>query len=176
MDELQTMVRASSTLRVLGSRHSFSPIADTTGDHVSLARLPRVVEADAATGTVTVDGAVRYGDLAPALDAPGVALHNLGSLPHISVAGACATATHGSGDRSRCLSAAVSALDLVRTDGELVTLHRANDPDTVAAAVVGLGAMGIVTRLTLEAERWFGVAQVVYDDVPLAAYLERFDE
>ena len=92
---------------MLGSRHSFNDIADTTGDLVSLARMPRVFELDRAARTVTVDGGVRYGELCGPLDAAGFALHNLASLPHISVAGACATATHGSGDRSGNLATAV---------------------------------------------------------------------
>ena len=101
LDELRDTVRTSRSLRVLGSRHSFNDIADTTGDLVSLARMPRVFELDRTAGTVTVDGGVRYGELCGPLDAAGFALHNLASLPHISVAGACATATHGSGDRQR---------------------------------------------------------------------------
>src|SRR4051812_25356960 len=101
LDELRDVVRASSRFRVLGSRHSFNDIADTDGDLVSLARLPRVVDIDRERRTVTVDGAIRYGDLAPVLDQAGFALHNLGPLPHISVAGACATGTHGSGVRHR---------------------------------------------------------------------------
>jgi xylitol oxidase len=169
-------VRASSSCRVLGSRHSFSAIADTTGDHLSLARMPRAFEVDREAGTVTVDGAVRYGDLAPALDAAGVAFHNLGSLPHISVAGACATATHGSGDRSRCLAGAVTGLEVVRTDGELVRFDRAGDPDAIRAAAVSLGGMGVITRLTLSAEPAYEVAQVVYDDLPAASVRDRFDE
>ena len=122
LDELQELVRRGRSLRVLGSRHSFNDIADTTGDLVSLARLPRVFELDRSAGTVTVDGGVRYGELCGPLHAAGFALHNLASLPHISVAGACATATHGSGDRSGNLATAVTAVELLRADGEVVTL------------------------------------------------------
>ncbi len=125
VEQVQEFVRGSRSLRVLGSRHAFSSLADTTGDHLSLARLPRIVEIDAAGGTVTIDGAIRYGDLAPVLHAAGFALHNLASLPHISIAGACATGTHGSGDRSGNLSTAVRSMDVVRADGELVTISRA---------------------------------------------------
>jgi xylitol oxidase len=170
------MVRASAALRVLGSRHSFNGIADTDGDHVSLARLPRLVSVERERARVTVDGAVRYGDLAPTLDLAGLGLPNLASLPHISVAGACATATHGSGDRLGCLSTSVMAVELVRADGELVTLARDADPELFPGAAVSLGAMGVVTRLTLEAEPTYRVAQVVYDDLPTAAFRANFDE
>ncbi len=95
------MRSSSSRCGSSGSRHAFNDIADTTGDHVSLAGLPRVIEIDRAAGTVTVDGAIRYGDLCPVLEEAGLALHNLASLPHISIAGACITGTHGSGDRLR---------------------------------------------------------------------------
>src|SRR5262245_17895260 len=119
IDALQAAVRSSPRLRALGSRHAFNDLADTTGDHVSLARLPRVFELDPSAATVTVDAAMRYGDLAGPLHAAGFALHNLASLPHISVAGAVATATHGSGDRLGSLSTAVRGLEVVRADGEL---------------------------------------------------------
>ena len=98
IEELQELVRNSRSLRALGSRHSFNDIADTTGDQVSLRRMPRVFELDRVAGTVTVGG-VRYGEISEPLHAAGYALNNLASLPHISVAGACATATHGSGDQ-----------------------------------------------------------------------------
>ena len=121
IDQLQAIVRDAPSLRALGSRHSFNDIADTTGDLVSLGRMPRRFDLDPAAGTVTVDGGVRYGDLCEPLDAAGFALHNLASLPHISVAGACATATHGSGDRSGNLATAVRALEVVTADGEIVS-------------------------------------------------------
>ena len=97
LDALQSLVRASASLRALGSRHSFNDVADTTGIHVSLVELPPIYELDRAAGRVRVDGAVRYGELAVRLHADGFALHNLASLPHISVAGACALAGTGSG-------------------------------------------------------------------------------
>lgn len=176
VDELQEVVGASSRFRVLGSRHAFSDLADTDGDLVSLARLPRVIDVDARAGTVTVDGAIRYGDLAPVLDAAGLALHNLASLPHISVAGACATGTHGSGVRSRCLSAAVRAVEVLRTDGEAVRFDRDADPDTFPGLPVSLGAMGVVTRLTLDTEPTYDIAQWVHDELPVDAFRSRFDE
>ena len=176
VEELAEIVRGSRSLRVLGSRHAFSSLADTTGDHVSLARLPRIAEIDAAAGTVTVDGATRYGDLAPVLHEAGFALHNLASLPHISVAGACATGTHGSGDRSGNLSTAVQAMDVVRADGELVSISRAHDPATFPGVVVSLGCLGAVTALTLAIEPTYDVRQWVYEDLPADAFRAHLDE
>jgi xylitol oxidase len=175
VEQLAEIVRGSRSLRVLGSRHAFSSLADTTGDHLSLARLPRIIDIDSAGGTVTVDGATRYGDLAPVLHAAGFALHNLASLPHISIAGACATGTHGSGDRSGNLSTAVRAMDVVRADGELVRISRADDPATFAGAVVSLGCLGAVTRLTLGIEPAYDVRQRVYEDLPADAFRANLD-
>ena len=176
VEELQSIVRSSDRLRALGSRHSFNDIADTDGDLVAMASMPRVLEIDRAASTITVDGGVRYGDLARPLHEAGLALHNLASLPHISVAGACATGTHGSGTRLGSLATAVTALELVRPDGELVTLSRADDPDTFPGAVVSLGALGIVTRMTLSVEPTYEVRQDVYEDLDLAVFAERFEE
>jgi xylitol oxidase len=161
--ELQELVAGADKLRVLGSGHSFNRMADTDGDLVSLAGLPRVVEVAEDRRTVRVDGGIRYGDLVPHLDAAGLALHNLASLPHISVAGAVTTATHGSGERNGNLATAVAGIELVRADGELVTLRR-GDPG-FAGAVVGLGALGVVTALTLDVLPAFEIRQHVYDDL-----------
>ncbi|AVT33599.1 MULTISPECIES: D-arabinono-1,4-lactone oxidase [unclassified Plantactinospora] len=162
--ELRSLVAGSDRIRALGTAHSFNRIADTTGDLVSVAGLPPVLEIDRAAGTVTVSAALRYGDLVGELDRAGLALHNLGSLPHISVAGACATGTHGSGPGNGNLATAVAALELVTADGELLTLRRGDDD--FLGAVVGLGALGVVTRLTLDLVPAFEIAQYVYDDLP----------
>lgn len=176
MDELREIVRTSPLLRVLGSRHSFNDVADTTGDLVSLARMPRAFDLDPAARTVTVDGGVRYGELCVPLDAAGFALHNLASLPHISVAGACATATHGSGDRNGNLAMAVSAMEVVTADGELLTLARDRDPDAFNGAVVSIGGLGVVTSLTLDLQPTFRMRQDLYEDIALAEVVRHFDE
>ncbi|MDQ4036062.1 MAG: FAD-binding protein [Chloroflexota bacterium] len=175
-DEVQEIVRSATRIRALGSRHSFSDLADTPGDLLTLADLPRVLEVDPTTRSVTVDGALRYGELCAPLHAAGFALHAMASLPHISIAGACATATHGSGDGSRVLPAAVSAIEIVRADGEIVRLARDGDREAFEGAVVGLGALGIVTRLTLDIEPTFQVRQDVYEHLPLDAFAAHFDE
>ncbi|MEU7904574.1 D-arabinono-1,4-lactone oxidase [Actinoplanes sp. NPDC049118] len=163
---LQELVAAGGPVRVLGSGHSFNRMADTTGDLVSLDGLPRVVEIAADRRTVRVDGGIRYGELAGRLHAGGLALHNLASLPHISVAGAVTTATHGSGVRNGNLATAVAALELIRGDGELVSLRRGDEG--FDGAVVGLGALGVVTALTLDVVPAFEIRQYVYDDLPRA--------
>ncbi|HEX3005662.1 MAG TPA: FAD-binding protein [Angustibacter sp.] len=167
LDELADVVRRAPAVRVLGTRHSFSDIACTDGTLVSLEALPTSVTVDAATATARVTGSLRYGELVPHLADAGFALPNLGSLPHISVAGACATGTHGSGDANRCLAAAVRAVDVVTGDGELRTLHRGDRG--FPGAVVSLGALGAVVALTLDLVPSYQVRQDVYEDVPLAA-------
>ncbi|MFD5462641.1 FAD-binding protein [Kitasatospora sp. NPDC127059] len=174
VDELRRIVAAGRSVRVLGSGHSFNPIADTTGDLVSVAGLPRTVEPDGRAGTVRVSAGTRYGELAAVLDRAGLALHNLGSLPHISVAGACATATHGSGDANGNLATAVRAVELVTADGGLVAIDRG--AAEFPGAVVALGGLGVVTGLTLDVVPAFEVRQWVYEGLPTAVLRERFDE
>lgn len=169
VEALREVVIGSEQLRVLGTGHSFNRIADTTGDLVSVADLPTRLELDPGARTVTVSAGTRYAELTAFVHEAGFAVHNLGSLPHISVAGACATGTHGSGLRNGVLGTAVRGIELMRADGELLTIG-ADDP-RLAGAVVSLGALGVVTALTLALEPSFDVAQVVVDDVPHAALL-----
>ncbi|MDT4923633.1 MAG: alditol oxidase [Pseudonocardiales bacterium] len=171
--ELQHLVATSSGIHALGTGHSFNRIGDTTGDLVTLRDLRLPIEVDAATRTVTVPGGARYAAVTTELDRHGLALPNLGSLPHISVAGACATGTHGSGDGNRCLAAAAVAVEFVRADGELVTVTRSDA--AFAGSVLALGALGIVTRLTLAVEPAFQVRQDVWLDVPVDAVLADLD-
>ncbi|MFE9479825.1 MULTISPECIES: FAD-binding protein [Streptomyces] len=166
VDALRALVAGTDRIRALGTRHSFSGVADTTGDLVRLDGLPESMELDPQAGTVTVAAGTRYAELAPYLHRAGWALGNMASLPHISVAGSVATGTHGSGDSQRCLAAAVSALELVGPQGDLVELRRDTHPE-FAGAVVALGALGVVTRLTLDLEPAYQVAQTVCPDVPL---------
>jgi alditol oxidase len=176
VEQVQAAVAASRKLRVLGSGHAFNGIADSTEDQISLAGLERVAAIDHGRRTVTVDGGMRYGWLAGQLHAAGYALANLASLPHISIAGAVATATHGSGVANRGLAAAVAALELVDADGAIVTLSREQHGEAFAGAVVGLGALGVVTRLTLDLVPAFALQQEVYDDLPLAELADHFDD
>ncbi|MBM3459362.1 MAG: FAD-binding protein [Armatimonadetes bacterium] len=173
--ELRRVIAQSRNLRVLGSRHSFNGIADCTGELLSLEALPETVELDQERSRVTVGGGVTYARLCRELDAAGLALPNLASLPHLSVAGACATGTHGSGDRLANLATVVSALELVTAEGDVRTLTREADPDRFPGAVVSLGSLGVVYRLTLELVPAFWMQQEVYENVPLAEIEAGFD-
>ena len=164
--ELQRLVAAGACVRALGTGHSFSRIADTPGDLVSVAGLPKIMKVDAEAATVTVSAGVRYGELAPHLHAAGYALRNLASLPHISVAGACATGTHGSGSSNGNLATAVCAMEMITAGGDAVTMSREADGDRFRGAVVGLGALGIVTSLSLDIVPTFGIRQYVYENLP----------
>jgi xylitol oxidase len=164
--ELQRLVAAGAWVRALGTGHSFSRIADTPGDLVSVAGLPKIMKVDAEAATVTVSAGVRYGELAPHLHAAGYALRNLASLPHISVAGACATGTHGSGNSNGNLATAVCAMEMITAGGDAVTMSREADGDRFRGAVVGLGALGIVTSLSLDIVPAFGIRQYVYENLP----------
>ena len=172
LEELQTVVSRAPRVRVLGSRHSFTDIADSD-ELVSLEALPADLAIDRAAGTVSFSGPVRYGDLADALAGEGLALHNLASLPHISVAGAVATATHGSGDHNGNLATAVAALEMVTSDGEIVTAARGDED--FDGMVVGLGALGAVTRVTLDAQPAYEVRQRVYEGLAWDALFTHFD-
>ena len=150
-EQVQAAVRERRHLRALGSRHSFNAISDSTENQISLHAL-NSIDLDVAAKTVTVGAGVRYGDLAPGIDARGFALHNLASLPHISVAVAIATATHGSGLHNGNLSTAASALEFVNSSGDVVHLTRASDSEKFSGAAVHLGALGILTRVTLDVQ------------------------
>ena len=178
LDELRELIAQSDNVRFLGTRHSFNDIADTTGDLISLEHFNQGLSLDAAPSctTVTIEAGVTYGQLARHLHAAGYALPNLASLPHISVAGACATATHGSGDGNGILAASVAAVEVITADGSVRTLSRAADGDTFRGAVVALGGIGAVTKLTLDVVPTFDVRQQVYENLPFAAAAEHFDD
>jgi xylitol oxidase len=166
VEEVQQVVKSCRKLRALGARHSFNGIADSVENQISLKQLDAIV-LDKNARTVTVGAGVTYGQLAPYIDSQGYAIHNLASLPHISVAGACATATHGSGSKNGNLATAVSALEIVTADGELVVLSKEHDGERFLGAVVGLGGLGIVTKITLAVQPAFQVRQVVYENLSI---------
>ncbi len=163
-DEVQSIVRANARLKGVGSRHSFNGAADSKYAQISM-RSVKSIEIDPRARTVTVGAGIAYGELAPALDRAGFALHNLASLPHISVGGTIATATHGSGVGNQNLSTQVRALEFIRADGSVLHLTRDRDGDTFKTAVVHIGALGIVTAVTIDIVPRFDVAQTVYLDL-----------
>ncbi|MEU8708335.1 FAD-binding protein [Streptomyces sp. NPDC048565] len=176
VDELRRIVAGSERVRALGAGHSFNGVLATAGGFIRLDALPPAIDIDAEAGTATVTAGMRYADVAAELHRAGHALANLASLPDLSVAGATATGTHGSGDAQRSLAAAVAGLELVGPEGDLVELRRDVDRDTFAGSVVSLGALGVATRVTLEIEPTFEVAQSVRTAVPLEEIRDRFDE
>jgi xylitol oxidase len=176
VEQIQAYVRSQDKVKVLGTRHCFNTIADSRYGLLSLKPMHEVVAIDAAARTVTVDAGITYGQLGPYLDSKGFALHNLASLPHISVAGACSTATHGSGEKNGNLATAVSALEIVTAAGEVVKLSRKADGEVFRGAVVGLGALGAITRITLDIQPTYTVRQYVYEDLPLAQMKDHFDD
>ena len=177
VEEVRRIVAGSERVKALGSRHCFNDIADTSADHVVLDRLDAPVTVDGperdGTGVVWLPGGMRYGDLVPLLAGRGSALHNLASLPHITVAGAIATGTHGSGNRSGSLGTSVAGLELVRSDGDVVVLT--DDAPDFAGAVVHLGALGVVTRIGLRFQPTFDVGNSVYLGLPWDRLLADFD-
>jgi xylitol oxidase len=194
VDEVRRFVARGRPVRALGTGHCFNTIADAAagspdggsdtggpgnsgaGDLIVLDRLPPIMDVDPAQRSVTVTASVRYGDLATHLDAAGFALHNLASLPHISVAGSIATGTHGSGDRNGGLATAVTGIEFVTATGELVTMTRDSHPEEFAGSIVALGALGIVTRVRLAIEPAYEVAQWVYEGMPWDRLLANLDD
>ena len=174
-DDVRDYVKKTSRLKVLGTRHCFNNIADSRDNFLSLKSFDESISLDPQARTVTVPAGMTYGQLCPLLDAKGFALHNLASLPHISIAGACSTATHGSGEQNGNLSTAVSGLEMVTASGDVVKLSRKQDPEQFHGAVVGLGALGVVTKLTLDVQPTFMMRQYVYENLPLAALKDHFD-
>jgi alditol oxidase len=172
LEELQELAGGARSLRVIGSRHSFTSIADSA-ELVALDGLPGAVVVDSSAQAVTVPGHMTYAALAEALNRAGLALHSLASLPHISVAGAIATGTHGSGDAKGNLATAVRALEMVTAAGELRTVA-AGEPD-FEGAVVGLGALGAVTRVTLAVQPFYEMRQRVYEGVSWETLFARGD-
>ncbi len=168
-------VRSHEKLKVLGTRHCFNTIADSTHNLLSLTEMEPTITVDAPAQTVTVNANLKYGVLATELDRRGFALHNLASLPHISVAGACATATHGSGVDNGNLATAVRGMELVLANGETRVLRHDTDGDAFRAAVVHLGALGVVTKVTLAIQPTYQMRQYVYENLPLDQLTAHFD-
>jgi xylitol oxidase len=173
IEQVQEIIANAPSVHVLGSRHSFNDIADAP-ELITLEAMPMYTVVDHEANTVSFNAALTYGELVRTLNAEGVALHNLASLPHISVAGAVATATHGSGQTNGNLATAVVGLELVTSDGEILETSRGeSDFDGL---VVGLGALGAVTRITLEVEPAYDVRQRVFEDLSWEALSEYFGE
>ncbi len=176
IEEAQQIIKSSRKLRALGTRHCFNTIADSDSTLISSRLFNQLSPIDKLANTITVGGGIRYGELCRHLDAHGFSIPNLASLPHISVAGACATATHGSGVANGNLATPVVAIELITGKGDVITLSREKDPETFYGAVVGLGTLGLVTKVTLELMPSFSVRQDVYLNLPMQQLENHFDE
>jgi xylitol oxidase len=174
--EVQQLVRKHAKLKTLGTRHCFNTIADSRYDLLSTRDLQKVVSLDRKAKTVTVEGGIKYGELAPYLDKQGFALNNLASLPHISVAGSIITATHGSGIKNGNLATSVSGLEMVTADGSTVNFSKVHDEDRLNGVIVNLGAIGVITKVTLDLVPTFKVRQRVFTNMPLEQAKQHFEK
>ena len=175
IEQVRDYVKKENKFKVLGTRHCFNNIADSTDSFLSVKPMDKVIAVDPAKRTVTVGAGITYGQLCPYLDSKGFALHNLASLPHISVAGACSTATHGSGEKNGNLATAASGLEMVTASADVVNLSRERDGDRFLGIVVGLGALGVITKVTLDIQPTFMMRQYVYENLPLSQLKDHFD-
>lgn len=176
VEDVQRLIKKCSKLRALGTRHCFNTIADSKDNLVCTKKMNKIISLDTNSRTVTVEGGIKYGELAPWLYEKGFALHNLASLPHISVAGSCTTATHGSGVKNANLATQVNAIEVVTANGDVNHLSRERDGEKFLAAVVGLGALGVVTKVTLDIIPTFMVRQNVYLNLPLSELKNNFEK
>lgn len=174
--QVQQLVSQKPKLKALGTRHCFNAIADSKDDLLWTKEMNKVVSLDEKAHTVTVEGGIKYGELAPYLDQHGFALHNLASLPHISVAGSVTTATHGSGITNGNLASAVTALEIVRADGSLGHYSKSTNSEKLNGMVVGLGALGIITKVTLQVQPAYTMRQRVFLQLPMAQLKDHFQE
>ena len=176
VEDVQRVISECENLRTLGTRHCFNRIADSEFNLLSTKNLNEIAKIDEASATITVGGGIRYGELCKSLHEKGFAIHNLASLPHISVAGACATATHGSGVTNGNLATGVAAIELITGTGEILTVSRHKDPNMFYGAIVNLGALGVVTKVTLDLLPAFTMQQLVYLELPMTQLAAHFDE
>ena len=172
--ELAEIIATNPKVRARGSAHCFNAIADTDAISVTFENLPQELVIDKEKQIVTVSAGIKYGELAVALEKRGWALHNMASLPHISVAGAIATATHGSGVGNGNLATAVRGLEVILPDGSFKKIN--SDSSEFAGYVVGLGVAGIVISVDLAIEPTFNIEQTVYRAMSRETYAANLDE
>ena len=175
VEQVRKAIAGHTQAKALGARHSFNSIADSADEQISLKPFDQM-NLDEKSRTVTLGAGVTYGQLAPYIDGRGFAVHNMASLPHISVVGACATATHGSGNNNGNLSTAVREIEMITANGETVTLSREKVGDSFSGAVIGLGALGVITKITLAVEPAFQMTQLVYENLSFSQLEHHLDE
>lgn len=173
--EAQELVKKTPIIRGLGSRHSFNSIADTPATQISLKSMQKVLSIDKANKEVTIEGGATYGQICKEIHEAGFALANLASLPHISVAGACSTGTHGSGVKNGNLATSVRALDIITANGDIISFSKNENTEALKGAVVALGGLGIVSKMTLALQDTFEMKQLVYQNMPMSALEKNFE-
>src|SRR5260221_622455 len=173
---VQDFVGKHSSFKTLGTRHCFNRIADSSQQLLTADFAVQTPAIDSAARTISLGPGIRYGTIAPMLEKSGFALHNLASLPHISVAGAITAGTHGSGVKNGNLSTVVVALEIVNAAGDIVALSRKANPDIFPGAVVGLGALGVISKVTLNIQPTFQVAQYVFENLSFDSLKDHFDQ
>ena len=172
--KVQEVVRKAKRLHAISTRHSFTPVADSDSEQISLRAMKRVIAIDAAARTVTVEGGITYGELAPKLHEAGFAIRNTASLTTVTIAGATASATHGSGNANQNLAGAVSGVTLVTANGEIVSFKRGDAE--FDGVVVSLGALGVIVEMTLDIQPTFEARQEVYTGLPFETLARNFDD
>ncbi len=173
--ELQLLIAGSHRIRAIGTAHSFNDFADTSGIHVSLAGLSSDISIDDRQEVAWIPAGMRYGDAARVLDERGLAFHNMASLGHISVGGSVATGTHGSGDRNPTLAAMVYGIEMVTATGDIVTITHEQNPELLPGVIVGLGAVGVVTKVAVRVQPRFEIRQYVFDGINRETLASSFD-
>lgn len=177
-DELAEVIRRAGkdghVVRVAGAGHSFTDAVLTDGTLISLDRLNRVLDIDRSTGLVRVEAGARLHQLNPLLWDNGLAFANLGDIDKQSIAGATSTATHGTGGRRFNISAALHSIELTLADGSTIEVNEADDPEAWHAARVGVGALGVISAVTVRAEPAF-VLEGVDRGLPLDEVLADLD-
>ena len=176
VEELQELMRKVGFKKGLGSTHSYNDIADSPLTQISLRKLNKIISIDETNSTVTIEGGIKYEELAPQLHEKGFALQNLASLPQVTVAGACSTGTHGSGTKNGSLAIVVREMEICLADGQIINLSRENNPDIFDGVVVSLGGLGIITSMVLDIQPTYDARQDIFLDLPLENVIENFDE
>lgn len=176
IEKLQELMRNGGNKKGLGSKHSYNDIADSPMTQISLRKLNKIISIDETKSTVTIEGGIKYEELVPKLYEKGFALHNLASLPQVTVAGACSTGTHGSGTGNGSLATVIREIEICKSNGQLVNLSRDNNPDIFDGVVVSLGGLGMITRMVLDIQPAYDARQDLFLDLPLETVVENFDE
>ena len=174
IDELKNNIFFSKKIKALGTQHCFNDIADTNGIQFSTKNLNSVIELNENEKYVIVLSGIKYGELGQYLNQKGWALNNLASLPHISVGGACATATHGSGVFNGNLASSVLGFELLTSSGEIFWVDPIKSSDLFFGGTVSLGAIGIITKVKLRIEKTFDIEQYVFENLSMDVLRENF--